>query len=80
MHTELEVPRELDELILTCLRKDKAERPASVEVVDARLSSIELRQPWTQERARQWWDLHLPGEAHGGEPPQRLEGHHLFVP
>ncbi len=79
MHTELEVPRELDELILTCLRKDKVERPASVEVVDARLSDLELRQPWTQERARQWWDLHLPSEKPGVEPPPRLEGPHLFV-
>jgi serine/threonine-protein kinase len=59
-YAELEVPSELDDLILECLRKDKSERPESAEVLDARLGAIAAGNSWTQERAREWWDLNHP--------------------
>ncbi len=61
--TELAVPPALDELILECLRKDKAERPQSVAVLDARLAAVDSGAAWTQTQARQWWDLHRPAGA-----------------
>ncbi len=62
-HTELAVPPALDELVLECLRKDKAERPRTVDVLDARLGAIDSGAAWTQTQAREWWDLHLPAGA-----------------
>jgi len=58
--TELDVPPELDALVLACLAKDREERPASAEDLARRLSQCPIRQPWTAERARTWWDRHLP--------------------
>ncbi len=61
--TELEVPPALDQLILECLRKDKAGRPRSIDVLDARLAAIDSGATWSPAVARQWWDLHLPAGA-----------------
>ncbi len=60
---ELEIPQELDRLILRCLEKDKAARPASVEQLDTLLAEVPLERPWTRQRARDWWDLHLPAST-----------------
>jgi eukaryotic-like serine/threonine-protein kinase len=58
--TELEVPAALDELVLECLAKDPADRPPSADALAERLASIEIPSPWTEPRAREWWDLHHP--------------------
>ncbi len=51
----VDVPRELDDLILSCLRKDPAGRPASAEELSARLRAIALGRMWSTDVARQWW-------------------------
>ena len=56
--TELPVPPALDAVILSCLRKDPAERPASAADFAAELQRISVERPWTAERAREWWDRH----------------------
>jgi serine/threonine-protein kinase len=58
--TEVAVPPELDDLILACLRKDPAERPQTIQEVDARLRQVPLDPPWSYARAHAWWQLHLP--------------------
>ena len=58
--TELDVPPALDELILSCLEKEQADRPVSAEELDARLGSIDLGGSWSSDRARQWWERHRP--------------------
>jgi serine/threonine-protein kinase len=59
--TELPVPRELDELILSCLAKDRDARPASAAALAERLAGIERQiGEWTQEHAARWWSAHLP--------------------
>ncbi len=52
--TEHAVSAELDALILACLEKDPAQRPASAAALAARLA--DLPGPvWDQEQARAWW-------------------------
>jgi hypothetical protein len=54
------IPAELDRLILQCLSKDPAARPASALELDRLLDAIPLAHPWNEERAAAWWREHLP--------------------
>jgi len=59
--SELPIPRELDTLILECLEKDPAKRPATASALQSRLQAIPIATPWTRERAEAWWSDHAPG-------------------
>ncbi len=61
--TELEVPRDLDELVLACLAKDPDDRPTEAGQLARSLAAVPLAEPWTDERAQRWWDSYLP-QAH----------------
>ncbi|MBI4421145.1 MAG: serine/threonine protein kinase [Gemmatimonadetes bacterium] len=65
--SELEIPPELDSLVLSCLEKDRDRRPATAEEFAARLAGIPQARPWTQERAARWWQLHFPAARPGPE-------------
>jgi serine/threonine protein kinase len=58
--TELSIPSELEQLIMDCLEKDPARRPASADEMARRLDQIRTERQWTRERAEQWWKDHLP--------------------
>ncbi|MGH7681431.1 MAG: serine/threonine-protein kinase [Candidatus Eiseniibacteriota bacterium] len=62
-HTEVEVPAELDRLILKCLAKNPAERPQTMLTLADALGEIPFSDPWSKSRAEQWWEAHLPAEA-----------------
>ncbi|MGD2135209.1 MAG: serine/threonine-protein kinase [Gemmatimonadales bacterium] len=57
---EQPIPAALDRVILSCLAKDPADRPPTVDDLAAMLEAPDVGVPWTQERARRWWERHLP--------------------
>ena len=60
--SELPIPAALDELVMSCLAKNPAERPPAKEL-SRRLASIPGLTVWSEERAREWWTTHLPEMA-----------------
>ena len=59
-HTEMDVPSELDALVLELLSKDPTQRPGSARELARRLARIPLRRAWDEERAETWWSRNLP--------------------
>ena len=64
--SELEVPPELDAIVLKCLEKRPEDRFRSVEELEAALSGIPFPEPWTRRKARDWWSLHGEAAGEGG--------------
>lgn len=58
--TSQPIPGALDTLVLECLAKDPALRPASAHALREWLECVPLAIPWDQRRAREWWERHLP--------------------
>jgi serine/threonine-protein kinase len=58
--TTLPIPPALDALVLSCLAKDRKHRPKSARDLLQRLDAIALPHQWTDARAREWWNEHLP--------------------
>jgi eukaryotic-like serine/threonine-protein kinase len=58
--TEIEIPAELEAIILSCLEKDPGRRPETAEELAARLSACRLREPWNSRSAEEWWHKHMP--------------------
>ncbi|MEO8139237.1 MAG: serine/threonine-protein kinase, partial [Gemmatimonadota bacterium] len=60
--TDLPIPPELDRLVLACMAKQPADRPATATVLSKALAAI-ATEPWGDEEARQWWELHYPARV-----------------
>ena len=58
--TELPIPKDLEDLVLSCLAKDPAQRPQTARELSLRLAELEGANAWTQDRAREWWATHQP--------------------
>jgi hypothetical protein len=57
------VPAGLDRLILDCLAKEPAARPATADDLAMRLESLDLAPNWTRDRRQRWWQAHAPAKA-----------------
>lgn len=54
---EVAIPEQLERLVLKCLAKTPAERPATAAELSRALADINV-DPWTEEQAREWWNIH----------------------
>jgi hypothetical protein len=60
---ELPVPEWLDRIILQCLAKEPANRPASADALRLMLEAEAKGGSWTAKNAEDWWATNLPGDA-----------------
>ena len=66
--SELIFPPALERVILACLEKDPARRPASVTELDRELAACVTEKVWTEAEANAWWEQHLAWRG-GGDTP-----------
>ena len=67
--TDQPIPGALEELVLSCLAKDPADRPQSARELSRRLSEVACPGDWTQDRSREWWATYQPGRPDGYPSP-----------
>ncbi len=54
------LPRDVDELVLSCLRKAPADRPGDAGELYAAIKELHLARSWSNDHARAWWQARLP--------------------
>ncbi len=67
--TELPIPAALERAILACLEKAPEGRPADAESLARKLSECALPTCWNEQRAREWWEVHVPQHARAEADP-----------
>lgn len=74
--TEMPIPEELDRIVMKCLEKDPEKRYQTPEALLEALEAVPFPSPWIQNKAREWWTLHLSPEeiVPGLKPAPELPG------
>ncbi|HWB10859.1 MAG TPA: protein kinase [Pirellulales bacterium] len=71
-HAAIDVPRELDDLIASCLSKRSDDRPASAAHLLAALDAMSLSGRWSQQEAFEWWRTVGGSAAAGPDAAEQL--------
>ena len=56
--TDQPIPPGLERVIMACLAKNPADRPQTARELSLRLGEVACGEPWTEDRAREWWTAH----------------------
>jgi len=59
---ELPIAPELERIVLRCLEKNPDDRFRDAGELRTALREISLEEPWTSEKAAEWWSIHLGSE------------------
>jgi eukaryotic-like serine/threonine-protein kinase len=62
LYSLFHIPPELDDVVLACLAKQPEDRPASARELADRLGQCDVREPWSRDHARLWWESRLEPE------------------
>ncbi len=73
---DVEIPTDLEKIILQCLEKAPENRPKSMTVLRELLGNIVFATPWTQARAQKWWN-NVPLVDAPGNQRSKKSGLHL---
>jgi serine/threonine protein kinase len=65
--TEIEVPKDLEEIILACLSKNPGDRPRTTAELDQSLAAIAVDSDWGLDAAQEWWNLHMTAAPVGSD-------------
>jgi len=65
------VPADLQRVVLRCLEKDPNRRYQDAVTLEKALGACEIANPWTPERAEEWWQRHGQGTAPPPSPEVR---------
>jgi len=57
--TELKIPAELEDLVMSCLEKDPARRPQDAQQLFTLACRCRSCNTWDSDKARAWWEQHL---------------------
>jgi serine/threonine-protein kinase len=64
--SEIQIPGDLDDIVMKCLEKKPADRFQAAGELDVALRSVRFDDPWTWEKASEWWQLHVPEASDSG--------------
>jgi serine/threonine protein kinase len=68
------LPAALDDVVLRCLAKKAEDRPSSARELSRLLRACNAEAPWSEEDARQRWQLHRGTNPAGSSAPAAAEG------